>query len=50
MPVKTAKPLTTGEAAKWCGVNFQTVIRWIAAGVFIATGLVTMLGAPALPF
>ena len=25
------------------------IIRWIAAGVFIATGVVTMLGAPALP-
>ena len=25
------------------------VIRWIAAAVFIATGVVTMLGAPALP-
>jgi putative Ca2+/H+ antiporter (TMEM165/GDT1 family) len=27
-----------------------TAIRWIAAGVFIATGVVTMAGAPALPF
>ena len=25
------------------------LIRWIAAAVFIATGVVTMLGAPALP-
>ena len=25
------------------------VIRWIAAGVFIATGVYTMLGAPAVP-
>jgi putative Ca2+/H+ antiporter (TMEM165/GDT1 family) len=24
------------------------LIRWIAAGVFIATGVVTMLGAPAV--
>jgi putative Ca2+/H+ antiporter (TMEM165/GDT1 family) len=24
------------------------IIRWIAAGVFIATGVVTMLGAPAV--
>jgi putative Ca2+/H+ antiporter (TMEM165/GDT1 family) len=25
------------------------IIRWIAAAVFIATGVVTMLGAPSLP-
>ena len=25
------------------------IIRWIAAGVFIATGIYTMLGAPAIP-
>lgn len=24
--------LTTGEAAKYCGVNFRTVIRWIEKG------------------
>lgn len=24
--------LTTGEAAKFCGVNFRTVIRWIERG------------------
>ncbi|MBB6521162.1 response regulator [Pseudoteredinibacter isoporae] len=24
--------LTTGEAAKYCGVNFRTVIRWIERG------------------
>lgn len=28
-----AKPtLTTGEVAKFCGVNFRTVIRWIERG------------------
>lgn len=26
------KVLTTGEAAKYCGVNFRTVIRWIERG------------------
>ena len=26
------KVLTTGEAAKFCGVNFRTVIRWIDKG------------------
>lgn len=26
------KVLTTGEAAKYCGVNFRTVIRWIDKG------------------
>ncbi len=26
------KTLTTGEAAKYCGVNFRTVIRWIERG------------------
>jgi len=26
------KVLTTGEAAKYCGVNFRTVIRWIEKG------------------
>lgn len=24
--------LTTGEAARFCGVNFRTVIRWIKRG------------------
>lgn len=24
--------LTTGEAAKWCGVSFRTVLRWIERG------------------
>ncbi len=24
--------LTTGEAAKFCGVNFRTIIRWIERG------------------
>ena len=24
--------LTTGEAAKYCGVNFRTIIRWIERG------------------
>lgn len=28
----TVKVLTTGEAAKYCGVNFRTVIRWIERG------------------
>ncbi|MFP8966090.1 response regulator [Pokkaliibacter sp. CJK22405] len=26
------KALTTGEVAKYCGVNFRTVIRWIERG------------------
>lgn len=26
------QPLTTGEIAKYCGVNFRTVIRWIKQG------------------
>jgi excisionase family DNA binding protein len=26
------KVLTTGEAAKYCGVNFRTIIRWIERG------------------
>jgi two-component system, OmpR family, response regulator VicR len=26
-------PLTTGEIAKFCGVNFRTVIRWIDRGI-----------------
>lgn len=30
------KPLTTGEAAKWCGVSFRTVLRWIERGDLIA--------------
>jgi len=28
----TPKALTTGEAAKLCGVNFRTIIRWIEKG------------------
>ncbi len=31
MKIKT-KPLTTGEAANYCDVNFRTVIRWIEKG------------------
>ena len=26
------QPLTTGQVAKYCGVNFRTVIRWIERG------------------
>ena len=26
------QPLTTGQIAKYCGVNFRTVIRWIERG------------------
>lgn len=26
------QPLTTGQIAKYCGVNFRTVIRWIDRG------------------
>lgn len=29
---KRTETLTTGEAAKWCGVSFRTVIRWIQRG------------------
>lgn len=28
--------LTTGEAAKWCGVSFRTVLRWIERGELAA--------------
>lgn len=28
--------LTTGEAAKWCGVSFRTVLRWIERGELVA--------------
>jgi len=30
--VREKQALTTGEAAKYCGVNFRTVIRWIERG------------------
>jgi excisionase family DNA binding protein len=30
--VADKQALTTGEAAKYCGVNFRTVIRWIERG------------------
>lgn len=30
--MEKARVLTTGEAAKYCGVNFRTVIRWIERG------------------
>jgi excisionase family DNA binding protein len=30
--VADKQALTTGEAAKYCGVNFRTVIRWIEKG------------------
>tara|TARA_B100001250_G_scaffold366750_2_gene348340 strand:- start:1051 stop:1602 length:552 start_codon:yes stop_codon:yes gene_type:complete len=30
--VKEKQALTTGEVAKYCGVNFRTVIRWIERG------------------
>jgi excisionase family DNA binding protein len=30
--VTDKQALTTGEAAKYCGVNFRTVIRWIERG------------------
>lgn len=28
--------LTTGQAARWCGVNFRTVLRWIERGELTA--------------
>jgi two-component system, cell cycle sensor histidine kinase and response regulator CckA len=30
--VSKKKVFTTGETAKWCGVNFRTVLRWIERG------------------
>lgn len=30
------RALTTGEIAKFCGVNFRTVIRWIEKGYMSA--------------
>lgn len=30
--VRDKQALTTGEVAKYCGVNFRTVIRWIERG------------------
>lgn len=30
--MREKKTLTTGEVAKFCGVNFRTVIRWIERG------------------
>ncbi|MFY9180044.1 MAG: helix-turn-helix domain-containing protein [Venatoribacter sp.] len=30
--MKDKQALTTGEVAKYCGVNFRTVIRWIERG------------------
>lgn len=30
--MREKQALTTGEAAKYCGVNFRTVIRWIERG------------------
>lgn len=30
--MSTPTPLTTGQIAKYCGVNFRTVIRWIERG------------------
>lgn len=32
MPEPENETLTTGEVAKYCGVNFRTVIRWIEKG------------------
>lgn len=32
MAVKEQAPLTTGQVARYCGVNFRTVIRWIERG------------------
>ena len=31
--MKTLEFLTTGQAAKWCGVHFRTVLRWCERGV-----------------
>ena len=30
--MREKQALTTGEVAKYCGVNFRTVIRWIERG------------------
>ncbi|ASP40977.1 hypothetical protein CHH28_17240 [Bacterioplanes sanyensis] len=30
--MREKQALTTGEVAKFCGVNFRTVIRWIERG------------------
>ena len=30
--MRDKQALTTGEVAKYCGVNFRTVIRWIERG------------------
>jgi len=31
--MKALEFLTTGDAAKWCGVHFRTVLRWCERGV-----------------
>jgi len=31
--MKPLEYLTTGDAAKWCGVHFRTVLRWCERGV-----------------
>src|SRR5687767_12583968 len=31
--MKPLEFMTTGEAAKWCGVHFRTVLRWCERGV-----------------
>lgn len=36
MTQSKSKALTTGEVAKYCDVNFRTVIRWIERGVLDA--------------
>ncbi len=36
MAQSKSKALTTGEVAKYCDVNFRTVIRWIERGVLEA--------------
>ena len=36
MSNNTKDTLTTGEAAKWCGVSFRTVLRWIERGELAA--------------
>lgn len=37
--MEEVKTLTTGEAAKWCGVSFRTVLRWIQRGELAAYSL-----------